>query len=318
MPTKVYIIILNYLQWQDTRDCLESVLKSSYTDYSILIIDNNSGNNSLEHLIEWAANQSSDTLPLIEKQTVYPVSAIEMLNTTGNLADLPRLAFIQNKKNEGFAAGNNLALRFLASRDAYTWLLNPDMIIEQYTLAELVNFADRQTNYPVIGAEVRAYTGNQDLLFYGGGTINFLSGTVHMAKSNKAIERLDYISGGCLFTHASNFKKLGLLPEEYFLYWEETDWCFRAKQQGVRLLVCRSAVCYDKISTVIGKGFLADYYYSRNGLLFISKFRKKNIPVALFSMKMRWFKRIIAGQGNRARGVWKGTIDFLKKKFNAV
>jgi GT2 family glycosyltransferase len=161
-----------------------------------------------------------------------------------------------------------------------------------------------------------SYTGNQDLLFFGGGWVNFIRGTIEFNKNSDDGVNLDFISGGCLFTHTGNFKKFGVLPEEYFLYWEETEWCYRLKQSGVKLFVCRSAVCFDKISTVIGKGFLADYYYSRNGLLFISKFSKRNIIFALFAMTMRWFKRIVTGQGNRARGVWRGTIDFLKGNFN--
>ena len=85
---------------------------------------------------------------------------------------------------------------------------------------------------------------------------------------------MDYISGGSLFTHINSFNDLGLLPEEYFLYWEETDWCYRAKKKGYELRLCEKAVCYDKVSSSIGKSFLADYYYTRNGLFFLSKFKK--------------------------------------------
>lgn len=307
--SKVYILILNYLQWQDTKECLESVLKSSYNNFSIIVIDNNSRNNSLEHLTDYVKNGSVEA-------TGYRTYNREMLNSQVDWQELPRLTFIQNDINAGFAGGNNIVLRNLTNLDAYIWLLNPDMTIREDTLTELVNYSVLKTSDCIIGAEVRSYSGNQEPLFYGGGRINFLSGTIRLVKKQEAIHRLDYISGGCLFTHAANFKKYGVLPENYFLYWEETHWCFRAKQQGVELLVCPSAVCYDKVSTVIGKGFLSDYYYCRNGLLFISKFRKKNVPIALFAMKIRWFKRIVSGQCGRARGVYRGTVDFLKGKFN--
>jgi GT2 family glycosyltransferase len=152
------------------------------------------------------------------------------------------------------------------------------------------------------------------VLFYGGFKVNFLSATVSLIKDTASSHRLDYISGGCLFTHTSNWKKIGLLPEEYFLYWEETDWCYRAKQSGCCLRVCTTAICYDKISTVIGKNFVANYYYSRNGLLFISKFRRKNIPVVLFFLGIRFLKRIVTGRWARARGIYSGTKDFFKMK----
>ena len=116
------------------------------------------------------------------------------------------------------------------------------------------------------------------------------------------------------FTRANNFNTVGLLPENYFLYWEETDWCYTAKLKGYQLLVCPDAICYDKISTVIGKGFLSDYYYARNGLHFVAKFNKPYLWLALPLMGARWLKRIFTGRWDRARGVWIGTIDFLKQK----
>ena len=303
---KVYIVILNYKQWQDARDCLDSVLASSYTDFSVLVIDNNSENNSLEHLGEWLKNKNGSVVQaMLFKQGI---------NSQFMASGLPKVTFLQNDRNEGFAAGNNLALRFLQNEDAYTWLLNPDMVVKHDTMEQLVGFAEQQSPDSIIGAQVHFSAGNPGLFFYGGGMINFTSATVKLAKGPADVSRLDYISGGCLFTHAANFKKLGLLPEQYFLYWEETDWCYRAKQQNYQLLVCPQAICYDKISTVIGKGFVSDYYYARNGLLFTRKYGKKNIPVVLILMVVRFLKRVVTGQWARARGVYKGTIDFFKMK----
>lgn len=307
---KVYILILNYRQWEDAKECLASVLRSEYTHYSVLLVDNHSGNQSLEHLAQWLEDARFENFPgeityaLLQREEVFKAIPVQF----------PKVVFIQNTVNEGFAGGNNLALRLLQDEEAYVWLLNPDMVIRKDTLTELVRFTDRQSSACIVGAEVRSYKGNQGLLFYGGGRVNFSLATVQVIRRPACIPALDYISGACLFTHAANFKKLGLLPEDYFLYWEETDWCYRAKLRGLRLCVCSAAVCYDKISTVIGKSFMAHYYYARNGLLFVSKFRRKNIPVVLFFMGLRFLKRIVTGQWGRARGMLKGTIDFLKSR----
>jgi GT2 family glycosyltransferase len=102
------------------------------------------------------------------------------------------------------------------------------------------------------------------------------------------------------------------------LYWEETDWCYRAKQRGFGLYACPGAICYDKISTVIGKNFMAHYYYARNGLLFVSKFRKKNMPLVLGIMLIRFLKRSVNGQWGPARGILAGTRDFFKSKWYAA
>jgi GT2 family glycosyltransferase len=315
MPaSKVYIVIVNFKQWQDTRDCLESVLQSTYTDFSIFVIDNNSGNNSLEHLSAWLENKIAGKTSLLSEPPGYVLLKKQELNDSTDLSKLPEVVFIQNDENAGFAAGNNVVLRFLREQDAYFWLLNPDMVIKDDAMEKLVQFTTGLSLQSIVGTVVQSYSGNHELLFYGGHKVNFLSATVSMIKRPGSVQRLDYISGGCLFTHTSNLDRLGLLPERYFLYWEETDWCYRAKQNGYVLSVCPGAVCYDKISTIIGKSFMSDYYYVRNGLLFISKYRKKNIPFVLFFVGIRFLKRIVTGQWARARGVYKGTMDFFKMK----
>ncbi|HEX7906044.1 MAG TPA: glycosyltransferase family 2 protein [Chitinophagaceae bacterium] len=302
---KVYIVILNYRQWQDTQECLQSVLRSTYTNFSVFVVDNNSGNDSLARLASWLSNEQRE-FKTITKKEIQEV----------DLALLPQVTLVQNDSNAGFANGNNLMLAILKNENGYVWLLNPDMIIRENTLNELVRFAGTQSQESIIGAVIKNYEGNHKLLFYGGGKVNFYLATVQTITKPEDIRRLDYISGGCLFTQAINFKVLGLLPEEYFLYWEETDWCYRARQKGHPLLVCRRAIAYDKISTTIGKGFLANYYYARNGLLFISKFRKDNVPLVLFFVIWRWFKRVFTGRWSRAGGIYQGTRDFLKKKFH--
>jgi len=315
MPVpKIYIVILNFCKWQDSRDCLESVLRSTYTEFSVFLIDNNSGNNSIGYLTAWLDNINRGKTSLLKNPIDYLVVKRSEMSNLPDLTRLPKITFIQNDTNAGFAAGNNIALQFLKEQDAYIWLLNPDMTIKNDTLAELVRYAIQQPFNTILGAVVRYYAGNQALLFYGGGKINFLLATVSMVQRPGNISKLDYISGSCLFTHAGNFKQLGLLPEDYFLYWEESDWCYRAKQGGYSLTVCPTAICYHKVSSVIGKSFKADYYYVRNGLLFISKFRKKNTPVVLFFLVLRFLKRIVTGQWKRAGGVGKGAVNFFKMK----
>jgi GT2 family glycosyltransferase len=229
-----------------------------------------------------------------------------------------QLVFIQNNENHGFAAGNNVVIEKLKNEDGYIWLLNPDMVVEPGTLTELITFAESHSKQSVIGATIKHQLNSNKVHLYGGARINFNSATVKLIEDKSKIAEIDFICGGSLFTHAKNFQKVGLLPEEYFLYWEETDWCYRAKNQGYEMLVCTSAVCYDKISTTIGKGFLADYYYTRNGLLFVARYRSKKIPIVLFSAFLRLFKRLLSGNWERSKGVYSGILTFLNRRKNAV
>jgi len=304
----VYIVIVNYKNWQDTLECLESVFRSSYENFHVIVVDNYSQNNSIERLTKWADENSRK----FSRPLKYVLLEKNEVNDSITPASLPPLTFIQNDSNAGFSAGNNIALRIIKETGGYFWLLNPDMVVEENTLNELVQFASLQSSKAIIGSVVFSYSGNRKLLFYGGANVNFMTATITMNRKANNETKLDYISGACLFSHISNLTTVGLLPERYFLCWEETDWCYIAKQKGLKFLVCSTAICYDKISTVIGKGYLADYYYVRNGLLFISKYRKNNLPFVLFFNMARFLKRVLTGQWRRAGGVLKGTIDFFK------
>ena len=325
MSPKVYILILNYKKWQDAKDCLDSVLQLEHENYSVFVIDNHSQNNSVDHLIHWLKHEYAH-MPLA--QTESGNAALEQIDFSSftrkefqenfNVREMPKIIFIENDENRGFAAGNNLVIEKLVNEDAYLWLLNPDMIVEPSTLTELVEFACSSPSKSIIGATIKFHVEPDKIHLLGGAQINFNSAAVKLITSMNNLSKIDYISGGSFFTHASHFRELGLLPEDYFLYWEETDWCYHAKQKGYQMLLCAKAVCYDKISSTIGKGFLADYFYTRNGLLFISRYQRKKIPLALLSAFMRLLKRFITGQWQRARGVYLGILSFLNRRKDEI
>jgi len=318
--SRVYIIILNYKKWEDVAECLETLFRSQYDNFTAIVIDNDSQNNSLEYLLHWAENNtifstrlSCFSRDILKKPIGYKYFKSDAFTDEIKPADFPRVVFIQNKENKGFAGGINPVLKCLVREDAYVWLLNPDMVVEETTLAGLEAFAVNHPVESIIGSVIKYYSCPGKIHLYAGGRINFNSGTVKMMKRKSELPQMDYVSGGSLFTHARNFYTLGLLPEDYFLYWEETDWCYRAKMNGYRLHLCEAAVCYDKVSASIGKSFLADYYYTRNGLLFLSKYKKKKVRIALFFTLLRFFKKIATGQPARAKGVYKGMLSYLKR-----
>lgn len=318
--SRVYIIILNYKKWEDAKECVESVFRSLHTGYSVIVIDNYSQNGSLEHLMDWAERETlfKDGLAPFPKENInnrvtYQYFQANELNANIDTV-LSRLVFIQNDTNKGFAGGINVILEKLLNEDGYIWLLNPDMVVEETTLSELIQFAEKNHSRSIIGSVIKYYDAPEKVHLYAGGRINFNSATVQLMDSKTDIDKLDYVSGGSLFTSINNFKDIGLLPENYFLYWEETDWCYRAKKSGYELCLCETAICYDKVSATIGKSFLADYYYTRNGLLFLSTYKKGKVPVALFFVILRFIKRLLTGRFKRAWGVYRGMVSFLKRE----
>ena len=311
MP-QVYIVILNYKRWQDVIECLESIFNSRYDNYTVIVIDNDSQNNSLDHLKSWANGNVVHGRKLKNAKPYAHIYSNE-INNAAQINSLGQLIFVQNQKNVGFAAGNNVILRFLLDVDSYIWLLNPDIVVEEDTLSELIEFAGHQPFTSITGSVIRSYSNRDKVLLYGGARINFNSATVSLIRNENKVSEIDFICGGSLFTHTKHFKDIGLLPEEYFLIWEEADWCYKARQKGYKMLVCKKAVCYDKISTSIGKGFLANYYYTLNGLLFLKKYRNNKIGSAFVFAMLRFLKRVFTGKWESAKGVFQGVMTFTKK-----
>ena len=207
-----------------------------------------------------------------------------------------------------------MALRRILAEDSWVWLLNPDVIVRPDTLSESLRFALAQPFKTISGPVTRNYEPPHEVYIYGGAKVNRRSGTMTYIRSAADLPDLDYISGGALFTHTAHLRDIGLLPEEYFIYWEETEWCFKAREKGYQMKVCETAVCYDKISTTMGRGFRAEYYYTRNALLFLNKFRENAQAPKTAFVFLRFVKRVLTGRWGKARGVYKGFRDYLKMR----
>ena len=312
MMTQVYIVILNYKRWQDVIECLGSVFRSTYKNFTVIVVDNDSQNNSLQYLMSWVDSDAGLKTELTQP-VKYKFFHSTDIGDLRNFDSVDKLIFIQNKTNEGFAKANNLVLRSLLQNDAYVWLLNPDIVVEEDALSELIKFAEHESFSSITGSVIKSYLKKDKILLYGGAKINLNSATVSLIQKENKIPEIDFICGGSLFAHTKHFRDVGLFPEEYFLIWEEADWCYMAQQKGYRMMVCKTAVCYDKISTSIGKGFLANYYYTLNGLLFLKKYRSKKIGSALFFAILRFLKRVVTGKWASANGVLQGVLTFTKK-----
>lgn len=321
MP-KVYILILNYNSWKDTIECLESVFRLNYSNFQVVVVDNHSPNQSMDYIIAWAEGKNAadilqqSKLPEIHTEGFpkpIPYAFFDAREKEFVILPLKNpLTLIQAGTNFGFAHGNNLFLQKVSEEDAFVWLLNPDMVIQPGTLTQFVEATYSHQQATVWGGMIHDYTQPEKVSIRGGGKIHWFSGTVTML--HKRNQSPDYIHGGCFFTHLSNFKKVGLLPEQYFLYWEESDWCYRAEKKGIEMKVSDLAICYDKGGTSIGRGYLAEYYYSLNALKFIGTYRRELIFFVFFFNILRIFRRLFSGNLERARAIFQASVDFIKKK----
>lgn len=341
---KIYIIILNYNSWKDTIETMESVINNNYKNFQIILIDNFSPNDSEIKLKQWLDGKLDfeieklyfrKQISLISKKPLPYVSYfakhilkrnIEYENETYSkftkdneeiVLQYPIL-FVQTGKNLGFAGGNNVVLRNLiaSDEDVNILLLNPDTFLDKNALKALIDF-NTPTNTFLIGSKIMSYDTPDVMKSIGGNKLvkpfhgkNILK----ILTDYRDIHSIDYIYGAALFLNADTLRFIGPMPEDYFLYWEETDWCVSAKKKGVLLTCCPDSICYDKQGTSIGHGFVAEYFFTYNSMIFYKKFYKKLIINLLFFHIIRFVMYLVRFKFQQAKAIFFALKDFIFKK----
>ena len=235
---KVGIILLNYCNYNLTIDCIESIRQSTYQNYEIIVVDNNSPDHSGK-----------------------------------NLSQLEGIRFLQMEENLGFAAGNNRGIEVALSDGCeYVMLLNNDTVIDPNMIETLVSRADANT---VVVPKMYYFDveGRKDILWYAGGILKYKSSDgIHIGGKQEdskqySIEgEVTFATGCCMMIHRAILEKVGLLREEYFMYCEDTDYSIRLNKSNVRILYVPNAKLWHKVSSSSGgemSKFIV-YYVVRN------------------------------------------------------
>ena len=126
-------------------------------------------------------------------------------------------------------------------------------------------------------------------------------------------KQVDYISGACMAIHRKVIEKVGLFYEPYFMYYEDADYCVRAKKAGFRLIhVPIESIKHDDKPS-LGKGtFLHEYYLARNHLLFIERMAPLHVKSYEY---LRLSKTLIEHAVRKNTGAFSGTIDYFMRRF---
>jgi len=324
---KIYIILLNYNGWKDTIECLESVLKNDYKNYQIIVVDNDSPNNSMEYIINWAEgkqelvyDENSQLKHLSQPFEPKPLDYVfytkeEALNG-GDQEKESKLnnpiIFIQAGENGGFAAGNNIGIKYAFAKNdfEYVWLLNNDTVIEKNSLSTLLNYASKK-DIGICGSALMYYHNPKEVQAYGGTVNKFFGTSKHIFDINDIDKKLDYIVGASFLIDKKVINKIGLLPEEYFLYYEETDYCFNARNNGFKLGVDVESIVYHKEGGSTGadknpnkKSEFMDILSLKNRIKFHRKYLSGGIGLWSGMMIVFW-NRIRRGQIDRIFKVFK-------------
>ena len=328
-----YIVLLNWNGWRDTIACLQSLFALDYSRYRVLVCDNDSSDGSLSHIEAWCRGEIAADLPdsdrlrstMPERQA--PVSYVALTaSEVGNDRALPvkaPLVLIDNEANLGFAGGNNVGLRFaLAQKDmSHVWILNNDTLVERDCLSNMHRRLEREAGPAVCGSMIHFFDNPGSLQAIGGNRFNSRTGVALQSEGRfvaegcsldiDAIEsQLDYISGCSMLMPRHLLESVGLLNDEYFLYYEEIDWFTRAGR-SVKCCVAAEARIYHREGGSIGSPSLrqhrpsltADFHIFRSKHLFMSRFYRQSLLFCYLSTLGEVGKRILRGHFSNARVV---------------
>ncbi len=244
----VSIITVNYNQPETTEALLQSVIsKNNYQEIQMIVVDNGSQN---------------DPVP-------------------GWKNKYPWVHFVRSENNLGFAGGNNLGIR--ESTGDYLFLINNDTEVTPGLIGSLSAQLEKNLQVGIISPKIKYFDAPDTLQYAGFTSMNYYSARNQcIGQFEKDAGQYDHLTGKTGFAHGAAMmvrkcalKKAGLMPEQFFLYYEELDWCDRFKRIGYEVWVDMQAVIYHKESISVGKNsMLKTYFMNRNRMLYI----RRNAP----------------------------------------
>lgn len=268
------IIILNYEHIDDVQRLISTLKKSSSQDFDIYIVDNASPSLSLSQL----------------------------------LLAVPGVHLLRLPENLGYAAGNNAVMRLIKPLGyKFAWILNPDMVVSTTALQQYQDAAQMYPEESILGAVIERGDADGNVAS-AGCYASFEDGvsTNHMF-AGKDVNLLpdepypaDFITGASIFLRMSALDVIGFIPEDYFLYFEETHWLLEAGRKGYKCLILpKVRLKHHKRSEEDGlpaKYYF--YYYIRNNLLFFARMTGEPAKAAmnrlLVGFVTTWLKKIEA------------------------
>lgn len=285
----VFVIVLNWNGKNDTLECLQSLQKTNYPNFKILVVDNGSTDDS-----------------------VYAIKT-----------SFPKVEVLETGENLGFAGGNNVGITYAYNQGAdYIFLLNNDTSVKDDFISILVATGESDKQIGLIGSKIY-YFDHPTIIWFAGGKITGLKG-VHLGLNQEdssqfnQTKEVDYLTGCALMIKREVIAKIGTLTEDYFLYYEDTDYSAKAKKAGFKIVYEPRSIIYHKVSRSTKAGSISYIYYSirnglvnarRNGTVFIKCFA---YVFAILLFIKQYFKIIfVPKERANSKIIQKAICDFL-------
>lgn len=303
-PIRVAIVILNWNRGEMTKGCVERVvaIDRGGLDVGVIVVDNGSTDDSVSALRKW----------------------IELLDSSRSR----KCKILENRKNFGFAGGNNIGVKVALDDGAdYVLIMNNDVEVREDLVVKLVEEMEINEKWGVISPKIYFAKGyefhrkryrKKDLgkvIWYAGGCLD----KANVLASHRGVDEVDggqygqetqtdFCSGSCMLVRSKVLSDVGYFDEDYFLYWEDVDFCMRARERGWGVIYSPITVAWHKVSSSSAIGSdLNDYFITRNRLKFGMKYVTVRAKAALIRESLRL---LISGRKWQRRGV----IDYYLER----
>lgn len=291
----VITVILNTNRRDDTLECLESLYRSTYPNQQVIVLDNASLDGSATAIRE----------------------------------RFPQAIIIELSRNLGYAGNNNVGIEEAIRRGAdWIFVLNEDTILAPDCIERLVIVGEEDARIGMVGPLVYHYD-EPEIIQSAGGKLDANWTALHIGQNEpdagqyRASRDVDWVSGCAVLVRRKTIEEIGALDERFFYYWEETDWCTRAREHDWRVVHVPQARLWHKgVQRDYQPSPNVTYYATRNRLLFL---RKHHAPLKVWffvwlqnlrtlfswSVKPKWR----ASMREHRRALKQGMLDFMRARW---
>ncbi len=287
-PPAVAAVVVHYGDPAVTAACLAALDRVRYPRLSAVIVDNGGRPAALQAVLERRRR---------------------------------RMTILRRHGNTGFAAGANAGMRAALKAGArMVWLLNNDAVPAPGALAPLVALAGSDPRVGIVGSLVLDDR-RPPRIWHAGGTVNLANGlTVSRGAGERdrgrfaRAEDIPWVTGCSLLATAPLVRATGGIDERFVMYYEETDWCLRARARGWRVLFCPASRVVHRVAARAARrdqGWL--YWETRNRLLLVQRHAPGRVLPALAGM-LRWpiGSALLRGRPRAALAAVRGIVSFSR------
>ncbi len=288
---QVTAVILNTNRKEDTLACLESLECNTYPRLSMMVLDNASTDGSVEAIRE----------------------------------RFPKVEILSIEDNKGYAGNNNVGIQAAIDRGAdWVFILNEDTVVDPVAISKLVEFGETNPKAGMLGPLVLHYS-DPEVIQSAGGRMDRWRESYHLGENEldhgqyKEPQLAEWVSGCAILVRRQLIEQAGMLDERFYYYWEETEWCLRARKHGWQIYMVPVAKVWHKGVQIDYKpGPSVTYYKTRNHLLLQAKHHAPTIERVVlwyllvkrlisWSVKPRWREK-----ADHRNALARGMYDFLR------